>query len=143
MHTELDHSQGSRRLLVIQSYPAQNAESLAVLLRKFGYDVLAAADGETGVFMAAADPPHLIISEAILADMDGCELCRRLRTHGLSRAVPVLLIGSLESDSTVVTASLEAGANDYLRIPFNPLHLVEKISRSIECSLADSLSRKR
>ena len=79
-----------------------------------GYQVETATDGQTGLELAEADPPDLVILDWMLPGMDGLEVCRRLRSGG---SIPILMLTAKDSISDRVRG-LDAGADDYLVKPF-------------------------
>jgi CheY-like chemotaxis protein len=56
-------------------------DPMTALLRQFGFEVVTASDGETGLKIASTQSPDVIISDAVMPDMSGAELCRRVRSH--------------------------------------------------------------
>src|SRR5262245_24257568 len=116
-------------VLVIQDYPPDQLESMQALLTQFGYEVLIANDGQFGLGLAAASPPDLIICDIALPDMSSIELCRKLRAHPKLGAIPFLLISGLRHDSDPVRACFNAGATEYLKMPYEPLRLLAKTVR--------------
>jgi DNA-binding response OmpR family regulator len=84
-------------------------------LRGQGYHVRWALTAQEALSMAAAEPPALILLDLGLPDLDGVELCRRLRTLVHSSVIVVL---SARAESTDVMVGIEAGAHDYLTKPF-------------------------
>ena len=85
-------------------------------LRKEGYLVDNAFDGETAFEKASSSPFDLLIVDIILPRKNGLELCSDIRTAGF--ATPILLLTALD-DSVVEMAGRKAGADDYLAKPFN------------------------
>lgn len=79
-----------------------------------GYDVDVAPDGEQGLELAHASPPHAVILDLMLPGMDGVEVCRRLRSSG---DVPVIILTARDAVADKV-AGLDAGADDYVTKPF-------------------------
>ena len=84
-------------------------------LRREGYNVLETFDGETGLDMAFAELPDLIILDIMLPGIDGLTVCRQIRDGGLQ--TPILMLTAKDAIPDRV-AGLEAGADDYLVKPF-------------------------
>jgi len=101
-------------------------------LQQAGYRVLAAAHGESALELARRELPSLIISEVALPGMDGIELCRQVRADKLLHMTPILLISMHSADSGNALAGLQAGADDYLEAPLDPLRLVAQVARLLE-----------
>jgi two-component system response regulator MprA len=102
------------RLLIVEDEP-QLRDAVSRALRMEGYDVGTARDGSTGLSAMAAERPDLVVLDVLMPQMDGLEVCRRLRRNGDS--TPVLMLTALDSVSDRV-AGLDAGADDYLVKPF-------------------------
>jgi len=110
------------RVLVVDDEP-QIRRSLRVALRANGYAVLEAADGEAALDAAAASPPELIILDLGLPDMDGVEVCQRLREW---TQVPVIVLSAAGDDDVKVRA-LDVGADDYVTKPFSMPELLARM----------------
>jgi CheY-like chemotaxis protein len=108
---------------------------LAGVLKKQGHEVVIAVDGaEAWRIMQAPDAPLLAILDWMMPEMDGLEVCRRVRQLG-SNVTPFLIMLTSKSEKTEVIAGLEAGADDYLGKPFDPGELQARVSvgvRTIE-----------
>jgi two-component system response regulator MprA len=95
-------------------------------LKYEGFEVVAAGDGEEGIAAAQRTNPIFIILDWMLPDMDGLEVCRRLRSNPTTRDIPILLLTAKdEVDSRV--EGLNTGADDYLTKPFSFDELVARI----------------
>ena len=110
------------RILVVDD-EEQIRRALRVALRANSYDVIEAADGETGLDLAAAERPDLIVLDLALPDLDGVDVCRRLR--GWSR-VPVIVLSAAGDDDAKVRA-LDADADDYVTKPFSVPELLARM----------------
>ena len=115
--------------LVIQDFSPIDLDPMTALLRQFGFEVVTASDGETGLKIASTQSPDVIISDAVMPDMSGAELCRRVRSHYKLKTTPILLVSGLREDSEPVLNSLQAGADDYLKMPYEPMQLLSKSIR--------------
>lgn len=82
-------------------------------LRRHGYAVLTASDGETGLQVARAEHPDLVLLDLIMPGMQGFEVLKLLKDDASTRSIPVIILSNLGQDSDV-KAALEAGAVDYL-----------------------------
>ena len=102
-------------ILVIDNSPDSLALILAAL--KDNYLVRVASNGTDGLRMAASDtPPDLILLDAMLADMDGYAVCRRLKEETLTQRIPVLFL-TTKSDEAEEEMGFELGAGDYITKP--------------------------
>ncbi len=93
-------------------------------LEQDGYRVRLAADGPTALAAAEAEAPDLVVLDRMLGEVDGLEVCRRLR--GRSPGLPVIMLTALSEEADRV-AGLETGADDYLTKPFSPRELVLRV----------------
>ena len=125
----------SQHLLMIED-DARLAEMVSEYLRQSGFIVSHAGDGQGGLTALQASPPDLVILDLMLPDMDGLEVCRRIRTlSGAVAQVPVLML-TAKGDPMDRIIGLEIGADDYLPKPFEPRELLARIRailrRSVE-----------
>ena len=92
-------------------------------LRKEGYDVTTATDGEAALELAAASPFDLVVLDIMLPGVDGYEVCRRLRAAG---DTPVLFLSARDTELDKVVG-LELGGDDYLAKPFGVRELIARV----------------
>lgn len=111
----------SRILVVDDEQQILRAVRRALVAR--GYDVVIAADGKEALLEAEASAPDLIVLDLNLPDMDGLEVCRRLRAW---TRVPILILSVREDESGKVEA-LDLGADDYLTKPFGVEELLARV----------------
>jgi len=109
-------------ILVIDDEP-QITRALRTILTARQFRVSTAGRGEEGLALAAAQQPDMIILDLYLPDMDGIEVCRRLREW---TKVPVIVLSVRDSERDKVTA-LDSGADDYLTKPFGIEELLARI----------------
>jgi two-component system response regulator MprA len=95
-------------------------------LKYEGFVVVAAGDGEEGIAAAQRTNPLFIILDWMLPDMDGLEVCRRLRSNPTTRDIPILLLTAKDEVGSRVEG-LNTGADDYLTKPFSFEELVARI----------------
>ncbi len=95
-------------------------------LKYEGFKVEAASDGEEGITTAQRTNPVFIILDWMLPDMDGLEVCRRLRTNPTTQDIPILLLTAKDAIVNRVEG-LNTGADDYLTKPFSFEELVARI----------------
>jgi DNA-binding response OmpR family regulator len=98
------------------------ASFVSLYLKKAGYDVEVAATGSEALDKAEQNP-SLIVLDLMLPDMDGIDVCRRLRKRS---DVPILMLTARDEDIDKIIG-LEVGADDYMTKPFNPRELVARI----------------
>src|SRR6185295_6871770 len=111
----------ARILLVDDEVPIQRA--VAPLLRSRGYDVDVAGTAADAFTSARARPPDLIVLDLGLPDLDGVEVCRRLRGE---TTAPIIILSARAAEAEKV-AALDLGADDYVTKPFGPEELLARI----------------
>src|SRR6188508_1164922 len=92
-------------------------------LEKAGFAVRTAGTGEDAIEQADAEAPSLVILDLMLPDLDGIDVCRRVRQRS---DVPILMLTARDEDIDKIIG-LELGADDYLTKPFNPRELVARV----------------
>ncbi len=109
-------------ILVVDDEP-NIADLVDLYLAREGFRVLKAADGETGLQAMRDHRPRLIVLDVGLPDVDGLEVCRRIRA---TSQVPVIFLTARDGEVDRVLG-LELGADDYLTKPFSPAELVARV----------------
>ena len=116
----------SQHLLIIED-DERLARMVVEYLSQSGYQVSHAGDGRSGLGALQAGAPDLLILDLMLPDMDGLEICRRVRAlPGAAAQVPVLML-TAKGDPMDRIIGLEMGADDYLPKPFEPRELLARI----------------
>src|ERR1700729_522957 len=111
------------QVLVVDDEP-NIRELVQVALKFHGCSVIAAANGKDALRQAEASKPDLIVLDVMLPDMDGFEVCRRLRATG--NEVPVIFLTARDPSSDPVTG-LAIGGDDYVTKPFSVEALVARV----------------
>jgi two-component system KDP operon response regulator KdpE len=111
----------ARILLVDDEVSIQRA--VAPLLRSRGYDVEVAGTGADAIRIVAQHPPDLMILDLGLPDIEGTEVCRRVRA---TSTLPIVILSARGSEADKV-AALDLGADDYITKPFGPEELLARI----------------
>ena len=115
-----------QQLLMIED-DTRLAQMVGEYLRNAGFGFTHAADGGTGLTMLPQVAPNLVILDLMLPDMDGLDVCRRIRAlPNDSAQVPVLML-TAKGDPMDRIVGLELGADDYLPKPFEPRELLARI----------------
>jgi DNA-binding response OmpR family regulator len=109
------------------------ASFVSLYLKNAGYGVRAVTTGAGALNAVASEMPALIILDLNLPDMDGIEICRRIRKGS---DVPILMLTARDEDVDKIIG-LEVGADDYLTKPFNPRELVARVKSVLRRSTAD------
>ncbi len=106
---------------------ARLAGMVSEYLSQSGFSVRVAGDGQQGLTALQNNPPELVILDLMLPDMEGLEVCRRIRTlPGALAQIPVLML-TAKGDPMDRIIGLEIGADDYLPKPFEPRELLARI----------------
>ena len=101
-------------------------ELVSYNLNKEGYQVTRAMSGEKALQSVDDDPPNLILLDLMLPEIDGLEVCRRLKGDSETATIPIVMLTAKGEESDIV-AGLELGADDYIAKPFSPKVLIARI----------------
>lgn len=99
---------------------------IGLMLQRQGYEVVAANAGNQALVKAVSERPSLIILDIMMPDMDGYEVCRRLRANPDTQAIPIIMFTAKTLVDDKV-AGFEAGADDYLTKPTHPQELAARV----------------
>ena len=113
-------------ILIVEDSPKQ-AEQLKYLLERHGYAVTVAANGKEALAAGRRRKPTIAISNIIMPDMDGYQLCRQIKADENLKDIPVILLTSL-SNPTDVIKGLESGADNFIMKPYNEEYLLSRIN---------------
>ncbi len=122
------------RVLVVEDEP-DIRDLLAFHLEREGYLVTRASTGSEGLRQARATPPDLVILDLMLPEIDGLEVCRRLRADAGTAALPVIML-TAKGDEVDRVVGLEIGADDYIVKPFSPKELLARVRAVLRRSRA-------
>jgi len=111
------------RIILIIEDDYNTANLVAAYLQREGFDTLVEHDGRKGLETARRRKPDLMILDIMLPQMDGLEICRRLRSES---QIPILMLTAREEEIDRVLG-LSLGADDYVIKPFSPRELVERV----------------
>ena len=109
-------------ILIVED-DANTAALITLYCEREGFRTLTAADGDAGLVMAGKERPDLIILDLMLPEMDGWEVCRRIRQ---TSNVPIIML-TARGDEIDRVSGLALGADDYVVKPFSPRELVERV----------------
>jgi DNA-binding response OmpR family regulator len=118
------------RILVVDD-DKNVVQIIAVNLRYEGLEVIEAYDGEEALAKVAAEKPDLILLDIMMPMMDGIEVCRRLKKNPQTASIPIIMLTAKTMDGDML-AGWDAGADDYLTKPFNPLGLTQRVKLRLQ-----------
>ena len=127
---------GKKILLVDDD--ADFAEATKIILESRSYDVTVAHDGKEGLRKAQTEQPNLIILDVMMPEMDGYEVCTKLKSDTKYRHIPILLLTAVGEAIPTTKYTMEMGmkteADDYIRKPVEPIELVERVENLFRIS---------
>lgn len=115
----------SARILVIDDIEA-NVRLLRAKLEAEYYEVLTACDGPSGIAVAQAERPDIVLLDVMMPGMDGFEVCRLLKADPITEHIPVVMVTALDGRRDRLTG-LEAGADDFLNKPIDDITLFARV----------------
>lgn len=113
------------RILVVDDVPA-NVKLLEARLLAEYFDVLTAGDGRSALAICEHTAVDLVLLDIMMPDMDGFEVCERLKANGRTAHIPVVMVTALDQPSDRVRG-LKSGADDFLTKPVNDLQLMSRV----------------
>ncbi|MEE9155319.1 MAG: response regulator [Gemmatimonadota bacterium] len=113
------------KILVVDDTPA-NVKLLAGVLEASDYDVCVAYSGREALEQVAKNQPDLILLDIVMPDLDGYEVCRRIREDATTALVPVVMVTALDPGEERIKG-IEAGADDFLTKPINRMELMARV----------------
>jgi len=131
LHPEPKPSDGPTGAVLAVDDSADNRDLLARYLTREGHAALPAASGAEALALLERNPVDLVLLDLIMPGMDGGEVLRRIKDNDAWRAIPVIVISGRQ-DMEGIISCIEAGADDYLFKPFNPVLLQARIKAGLE-----------
>jgi two-component system cell cycle response regulator len=122
-------------ILIVEDSSCQ-AEQLRLMLEKHGFTVRIAFNGKQALESIRNEPPSLVISDILMPEMDGYQLCAAIRADGTMRELPVVLLTALSSPRDILHA-LECDADNFITKPYNEQYLVSRME-----SIMDGIRRR-
>jgi two-component system cell cycle response regulator len=113
------------RILVVDDNPA-NRKLLEARLNAEYFDVLTASNGPDAIGMCEKALCDIVLLDVMMPDMDGFEVCRRLKSHISTAHLPIILVTALDQPADRVRG-LEAGADDFITKPIDEMQLIARV----------------
>ncbi|BDU71756.1 hypothetical protein METEAL_09300 [Mesoterricola silvestris] len=126
-------------ILIVDDVP-RNLQVLALLLDKAGYRVSMAMDGAKALAMVQVEPPDLILLDVMMPELDGLEVCRRLKADPSVREIPVIFL-TAKAELEDLQEGFRLGAVDYVTKPFRGGELLARVATHVK--LGQALERER
>jgi DNA-binding response OmpR family regulator len=104
-------------------------------LKRAGYEVITAADGEEAFLLATTRLPDLVVLDMMMPKATGLEVTRNMREQATTKDIPIILLTARAQEADVARG-FEAGADDYVKKPFSPQHLQARVQALLERSAA-------
>lgn len=120
-----DRTSRNALILLVEDNPVERLLVSRILLNA-GFRVVAVECGEEALLAMMQHVPALVLLDALLPDIDGFEVCERLRAHPKSRHTPIIMLTGLD-DGSSIDHSYEVGATDFITKPINHSLLVHRI----------------
>jgi signal transduction histidine kinase len=118
------------RVLVVDDIP-KNLQVVGAMLRSDGHELMAATSGAQALEGVRHQLPDLILLDLMMPEMDGLEVCRRLKSDPLTQAIPVIFL-TASNEMEHLVRGFEAGAVDYITKPFNAPELLARVRTHLE-----------
>ena len=116
----------ANELILVVDDEAAITDFVAYNLEQAGYRARVESSGRAALQSAGNEPPHLVVLDLMLPDMNGFEVCKALRAREETARVPVIML-TARDDEVDKVVGLEIGADDYVTKPFSPRELVARV----------------
>lgn len=120
----------NKKILIVDD-DANNRNILRIRLEALGITVIEAVNGQEGLEKAEAEKPDLIILDVSMPQIDGWEVCKRLKAKEDTKKIPVIMLTAKAMEIEVLRG-WEAGADEYLIKPFSPSDLENAVKKFLE-----------
>ena len=137
----MSQNQLGAEILVVDDTQA-SLDLLIELLTQAGYTVRPAQDGHMALRSAQAQPPELILLDVRMPDIDGFEVCQRLKKHPKTQDIPIIFLSALREIHDKVKG-FELGAVDYIAKPYQPEEVLARVRTHIELHRLQSQLEER
>jgi len=114
-----------KHVLIVEDEP-EIAELIQFHVRREGLSPRVAASGRQAIEAPRRDAPDVVVLDLMLPDLDGLEVCRRLKQNPDTREIPILMVSAKGEETDVVTG-IELGADDYVTKPFSAKVLIARL----------------
>lgn len=115
----------AHKILAIDDHP-ETLSIVVATLEEYGYEVIGARSGIKGLSLVEKERPDLVLVDMMMPEMDGKEVCRRLRDNPDLAHIPIIMFTAMEEVEHKL-AGFDAGADDYITKPTEPAELIERV----------------
>ena len=122
--------EGDEPLVLVADDDEDVRELVVFRLARAGYEVITAADGREALDLALSRRPRVCVIDVMMPELDGYEVTKRLRASDELGEVAILLL-TASVEEAAVERGFDAGADDYIRKPFSPGELVERVAAAL------------
>ncbi|WP_373988708.1 hybrid sensor histidine kinase/response regulator [Duganella sp. BuS-21] len=129
MDTSYELQPDEIEILIVEDSPTQ-AERLRRLIQSMRYGVRVAPNGRLALEAIRERKPHLVLSDIVMPEMDGYELCRAIKADEQLRDIPVILVTSLMDPKDIIRG-IECGADNFIRKPYAEDYLLNRIGHML------------
>jgi CheY-like chemotaxis protein len=116
-----------KKILIIDDEEGMR-KALRKLLEASGFEVIEAENGIDGISRAKKDAPDLILLDIAMPELDGIEVCKRIKEFEELRKIPILMVSSM-IDRELVVIAIKEGASDFVAKPVKKKELLDKINK--------------
>ena len=124
-------------IMIVDDNP-QNIKILGNVLDENGYDTAVFLNGKSAIEFAKTEDPDLILLDIMMPDMDGYEVCEKLKKDMGTQTIPIIFITAKTETDDIVKA-FDLGAVDYITKPFNSRELIARVKTHIEMKILRGL----
>jgi signal transduction histidine kinase len=130
----------SSLILIVDDVP-ENVSLLGTILRQCGYKISIAETGNQAIKSVKMSSPDLILLDVMMPDVDGLEVCRRLKGDHTTRDIPIIfLTAKVQIEDKI--EGLKLGGSDYITKPFNPTEVVARVKTHLNLKIANDTIKK-
>jgi signal transduction histidine kinase len=129
------------KILIVDDNPVV-LFGISHLLKSAGFTVVEAANGGQGLQLALSESPDLVLLDVLLPDVNGIELCRRLKGNPNTQHLFVVLLSSVETSPDSQVTGLEAGADGYIARPIENRELIARVQAMLRIKHAEAALRR-
>jgi len=122
---------GARPLVLVADDDDDIRALVGFRLERAGYEVVTAADGEQALSLARERAPDLAVLDMMMPKLTGLDVTRQLRANEATKGIPVILLTARVQEADIARG-VEAGADDYVKKPFSPQDLRDRVQALLE-----------